>query len=112
VPDYRLDNEDLVPGTGSSSFSLRVQTGCEVHPASYPVHTTALFLGVMCGQGMTLITRPHLVLRSRMSRSYTSSPSWHLHGGSRTGLLLQIIIMNLSGTFKKAAIFILTDLRI
>jgi len=30
--------------------------------------------GVKHGRGMTLTTHPHLVLRSRMSRSYTSSP--------------------------------------
>jgi hypothetical protein len=29
---------------------------------------------------MMLTTNPHLVLRSRMSRSYTSCPPWCLHG--------------------------------
>jgi hypothetical protein len=32
------------------------------------------------GRGVTLTTHPHLVQRSRMSRSYTSSPPKHLHG--------------------------------
>jgi hypothetical protein len=31
---------------------------------------------------VTLTTYPHLVPRSRMSRSYTSSPPKHLHGVS------------------------------
>jgi hypothetical protein len=42
--------------------------------------TGVLSLRVKCNQGGTLITHPHLVPRSRMSRSYTSSPPKHLHG--------------------------------
>jgi hypothetical protein len=38
--------------------------------------TAGPFLGVKHGGGMALTTQPHLVLRSRMSRSYTSSPPW------------------------------------
>jgi hypothetical protein len=34
--------------------------------------------------GVTLSTHPHLVPRSRMSRSYNSSPPWHLHDSSGT----------------------------
>jgi hypothetical protein len=36
--------------------------------------------GVKHGWVMTLTTHPHLVLRSSMSRSYTSFPPWHQHG--------------------------------
>jgi hypothetical protein len=36
--------------------------------------------GVKRGRGVTLTTHPHLVPRSRMSRSYTSSPLKRLHG--------------------------------
>jgi hypothetical protein len=36
--------------------------------------------GLKSGRGMTLTTHPYLVPRSRMSRSYTSSPPKHLHG--------------------------------
>jgi hypothetical protein len=36
--------------------------------------------GVKRGRGVTLTTHPHLVRRSRMSRSYTSSPPKRLHG--------------------------------
>jgi hypothetical protein len=36
--------------------------------------------GVKRGQGVTLTTHPHLAPRSRMNRSYTSSPHMHLHG--------------------------------
>jgi hypothetical protein len=36
------------------------------------------------GRGVTLITHPHVVPRSRMSRSCISSPYCRLHGGSGT----------------------------
>jgi hypothetical protein len=62
------------------SCSLCVQTSSGVHPASYPMGTWGPSLGVKCGQGVTVTTHPHLVPRSRMSRSYTSSPPKHLHG--------------------------------
>jgi hypothetical protein len=39
-----------------------------------------LSTGLKCGWGVTLNTYPHLVLRSRMRRSYTSSPNKRLHG--------------------------------
>jgi hypothetical protein len=35
-------------------------------------------------QGMSLISHFHLVPRSGVSRSYTSSLPWYLHGGSGT----------------------------
>jgi hypothetical protein len=40
------------------------------------------------GCGVTLTTHPHLVLRSRMSTVYTSCPTCHLLGSSRTLLCL------------------------
>jgi hypothetical protein len=36
--------------------------------------------GVKRGRGVNLTTHPHLVPRSRMSKSYISSPSKRLHG--------------------------------
>jgi hypothetical protein len=51
--------------------SLCVHTSSEAHPASYPVGTGGPSPGVMHGQGVMLTTHSHLVLRSRMSRSYT-----------------------------------------
>jgi hypothetical protein len=42
---------------------------------------------------LTLTTHPHLVPRSRMSRSYTSSPAWHLRGSSRTVLLFLLSVV-------------------
>jgi hypothetical protein len=49
-------------------------TSSGVHPASCPMGTGDPFPGVKRGRGVMLTTHPHLMLRSRMSRSYTSSP--------------------------------------
>jgi hypothetical protein len=62
------------------SSSLCVQTIFEVHLASYPMGTGVLSPGVKCSQGVMLTIHPHLVLRTRMSRSCISSPPWRKHG--------------------------------
>jgi len=51
-----------------------VQTGSEAHPASCTVGTGSPFPGAKRGRVVTLTTHPHLVPRSRMNTSYTSSP--------------------------------------
>jgi hypothetical protein len=56
------------------SSSLCVQTGSGAHPASCTMGTGVLSPGLKRGRGVTLTTHLHLVSRSRMSRSYTSSP--------------------------------------
>jgi hypothetical protein len=50
------------------------ETGSGAHPASCRIGTGVLSPGLKRGRGVTLITHPHLVPKSRMSRSYTSSP--------------------------------------
>jgi hypothetical protein len=60
--------------------SLCVQTGSEVHPASCTMSTGDPFLGVKRGRGVTLTIHPHLLPRSKMSRSYTSSLSKRFRG--------------------------------
>jgi hypothetical protein len=62
------------------SSSPCVQTGSGAHPAYCPMGTAGSFPGVKRGRGVTLTTHPHLVPRSRMSRSYTSSPPKRHHG--------------------------------
>jgi hypothetical protein len=62
------------------SSSLSVQTGSEAHQASCTMSTGGSFAGAKRGRGVMLTTHPHLVPRSRMSRSYTSSPPKRLHG--------------------------------
>jgi hypothetical protein len=62
------------------SPSLCVQTGSGAHPASCTMGTGGPFPGAKARLGVTLTTLPHLVPRSRMSRSYTSSPLKRLQG--------------------------------
>jgi hypothetical protein len=42
--------------------------------------TLGPFPGVKRGQGVTLTTYSHIMQRSRMNRSYISSPPWSLYG--------------------------------
>jgi hypothetical protein len=56
------------------SSDLCVQTGSEAHPASCTMSTGGPFPGAKRGRGLSLTTHTHVVPRSRMSRSYTSSP--------------------------------------
>jgi hypothetical protein len=61
-----------------------VQIGSGAHPASCKMGTGGHFPGAKARWSVMLITHPHLVPRSRMSRSYTSSPpqapSWRVVG--------------------------------
>jgi hypothetical protein len=67
-------------GAEDFSSSLCVQTGSEAHPASCTMGTGILSPGVKRGRGVMLTIHAHLVPRSWMSRSYTSSPLNRLHG--------------------------------
>jgi hypothetical protein len=60
----------------ANNFSsiLCVQTGSGAHPASCTMGIGGPFPGTKRGRGVMLTTHPHLVPRSWMSRSYTSSP--------------------------------------
>jgi hypothetical protein len=59
---------------------LYSQTGSGARPASCTMGTGGPFPGSNRGRGMTLTTHPHLVPKSRMSRSYTSSSYKRHHG--------------------------------
>jgi hypothetical protein len=84
VSDYGLDDraiEDRSPTeTKDFSSNLCVQTGSGAHPVSCTMGIRGPFPGAKRGRGVTLTTHPHLVPRSRMSRSYTSSPPKRHHG--------------------------------
>jgi hypothetical protein len=56
------------------SSSLCVQTGSGAHPAPCTMGTGGLFSGSKARPGRDADHSPHLVLRSRMSTSYTSPP--------------------------------------
>jgi hypothetical protein len=64
-----------ISGRGSRfSSNLCVQTGTGAHLSSCTMGTGGSFPVVKGDRRVTLTTHPHLVSRSRMSRSYTSSP--------------------------------------
>jgi hypothetical protein len=93
VSDYRLDDRVIRVRSLAEAkdffSSLCVQTGYEAHPASYAVDTSGPSSRIKRSWRMILTTYPHLVPKSRMSRSciYTSFPPCHLHGSSGTALL-------------------------
>jgi hypothetical protein len=62
------------------SCSLCVQTGSGAHPAFCTMGTGGPFPGAKARPGRDADHSPHLVPRSRMSRSYISSPPKRLHG--------------------------------
>jgi hypothetical protein len=70
------------------SSSLCVQTGSGAHPASCPMGTGGPFPGGKARPGRDADHSPHLVPRSRMSRSYNSSPPSASVACSGTALLL------------------------
>jgi hypothetical protein len=82
VSSYGLDDRaiEVRSPAGAKDFSSSLQIGSGAHPASYTMGTGVLSPGVKRCRGVTLTTHPHLVPRSRMSRSYTTSPPERLHG--------------------------------
>jgi hypothetical protein len=60
-------------------FSSNLQTGSGAHPASYTIGIGGPFPGPKRGRSLTLPTHSHLVPRSRMNRSYTSSSPKRQH---------------------------------
>jgi hypothetical protein len=75
VSDYRLDNWVRSPAEAKDfSSNLCVQTSSEAHLASYPVGTGGLFMEVKLSLCVMLTTHHILAPKSKMSKSYTSSP--------------------------------------
>jgi hypothetical protein len=87
------------------SCSLCVQTGSGAHPASCAMGTGDPFPGAKARPGRDADRSPPLVPRSRMSRSYSFSLSWHLHGDSGTTLLYKL---NIRAKQKQSSHFINT----
>jgi hypothetical protein len=88
VYDYRLDDRSSIPGRGKGFFVYSVSRPA-LRPTQPPFQWIpgVLSLEVKRGRSVTLTIHSHLVPRSGMSRSYTSSPPWRLHGDSGTDLL-------------------------
>jgi hypothetical protein len=85
VSDYGLDDRAIgvrYPGGAKDFFPIASVSRLALEPTQPPVQwiPEVLSPGLKGGRGVTLTTHPHLVPRSSMSRSYTSSPSKRLHG--------------------------------
>jgi hypothetical protein len=84
VSDYGLDDRAI--GVRSPAWekdflsNLCFQTDSGAHPASCTMGTGGPFPRAKRGRGVTLTTHPHLIPRSRMSRSYTASTPWRVAG--------------------------------
>jgi hypothetical protein len=86
-----MDDQDIEvrspAETKDFSCSLCVQTGSEAHPASCTMGTGGPFPRGKARLGRDADHSPHLVPRSRMSRSYISSPPSASVACSGTALL-------------------------
>jgi hypothetical protein len=84
VSDYGLDDRAIgvLSQAGAKDFSSNFcdQTGSEAHPASCTMGTGGSFPRGKARSGRDADHSPHLVPRSGMSRSYTSSPPKRLRG--------------------------------
>jgi hypothetical protein len=81
--DYGLDDRGsrvrLPAGAGNFSLHHRVQNGSGDHPASYPMGTGALYLGVK-QLGREADHSPPYSAEVKNAWSYTSTPPIYLHG--------------------------------
>jgi hypothetical protein len=85
VSAYGLDDrviEVRSPAEAKGIFPLSSVSRPALRPTQPPVQWVpgVLSLGVKRCRGLMVTTHPHLVLRSRVSRSYTSSPPKRLRG--------------------------------
>jgi hypothetical protein len=81
IPTY-FNRSRFDPRQGQRIFPLASVSRPALGPTQPPVQWVpgVLSPGVKRGRGVMLTTHPHLVPRSWMSRSYTSSPPKRLHG--------------------------------
>jgi hypothetical protein len=95
APDYGLDDQSLIPGTGKGYFfrPLR-QDGLSGPQTSFPVGTTDPFFEGKARPGRDA-DHSHipLVPRSGMSRSYTSCPHKLLRGVSQCSFALFMFVL-------------------
>jgi hypothetical protein len=90
VSGYGLDDRAIEVRSSAEakdfSSSLCVQTGSGAHPASCTMGTGGPIPGGKARPGRDADHSPHLVSRSRLSRSYSSSPPSALVACSGTAL--------------------------
>jgi hypothetical protein len=92
--DWTTGRSRFDPGRGQRIFPLATVSRLALGPTQPPVQCVpgVLSPGLKRGRGVTLPTHPHLVPRSRMSRSYTFSPlsTFMLYSGIAFCILLII----------------------
>jgi hypothetical protein len=115
VSDYGLDDRAIGVRSpvGAEDFSsiLCVQTDCGAHPASCPMGTGGPFPGCKARPGRDADHSPHLVPRSWMSRSYTSSPPSAPMACSGTALLC-IMLENMPVVSLRADNYLLKQIKL
>jgi hypothetical protein len=89
----RSGDRGSIPGRGEWIFPLTSLSRTALGPTQPPVQWVPVVLspGLKCGRGVTLTTHPHLVPRSRMSRSYTSSPPIAFKACGGTALAFHVV---------------------
>jgi hypothetical protein len=82
VSGYGLDGRVIEVRRGETIFLVASVSRPALRPTQPLVQWVpgVLSLGLKRVRGVTLTTHPHVVSRSRMSRSYTSSPPKRLRG--------------------------------
>jgi hypothetical protein len=86
VTEYRLDDLHSIPGRGKQFFLWSVSIPA-LRLTQPPIQwVPGVIPGGKAWPGSDAYYSRHLVARSRMSTSCTSSSPWRLHGGSRTAL--------------------------
>jgi hypothetical protein len=98
VSDYGLDDRAIEvrsPVGAKEFFPLASVSRPALVPTQPPVQWVPVVLspGVKHGRGVTLTTHPHLIPRSRMSRSYTPLPPSASMACSGTALPLLLIFV-------------------
>jgi hypothetical protein len=100
LSDYRLDYRGSVPGRGKEFFLTPL---CPDRlwspPACCTMGTGGAFPGSKARPGRDSDHSPHVVPRSRMSKSYALSPC-RLHDGSGTALLYLLACLNAHHGFR------------
>jgi hypothetical protein len=93
MSDYRLDDRGSIPDRGKDfTSSLCVQTSSWIPPSLLNNGYRGSFPGGKVRSGRDADHSPYLVSRSRMSRSYTSSPPSAFMACSETALAFSCMV--------------------
>jgi hypothetical protein len=108
VSGWRTGRSRFDPRQGQRIFPLASVSRPALGPTQPPVQWVPGVFSpeAKSGRGVTLTTHPHLVPRSWMSRSYTSSPPSASMACSGTSLLFFFLLFTETNTFACASYLI------